>query len=325
MTHTCFSRRRFLALTACTAICSTSAAALASSGSGFPKNINIVYVKAPFNLQNIVMKKNGMLERAFAEHGCTIRWHSITSGAKQAQAMAAGSIDVSAVMNTTSLLLANGAGNPIIAFHGVSHPSPTFAAMAKDPEIKSFRDLKGRKVAGPRGTVLHQLLAAGLAKEGLSMSDVEFLSMDQPAAAAALSTGRVDAALLAASGIVKAQESGARIISTAEGLVDVNLVMTASKRFVDAWPRAVELISEVQTQALDWIEQNYEEALKIGADEHGIAISEARRLASWSRYYNKLDQRDVDALKADMNFLVENGMLDEPFDIEPLFLPSAFN
>ena len=66
---------------------------------GMPDTVNIVYVKAPFNLQNMVMKDRQMLEKAFKPYGTEVKWHTITSGAKQGQAMAAGAIDVSAVMN----------------------------------------------------------------------------------------------------------------------------------------------------------------------------------------------------------------------------------
>ena len=51
-----------------------------------PKEINIAYVKAPFNLQNMVMKDQKSLEKAFEKYGTTVNWHTITSGAKQAPA-----------------------------------------------------------------------------------------------------------------------------------------------------------------------------------------------------------------------------------------------
>ena len=69
------------------------------------QEINIAYVKAPFNLQNIVMKHNQMMEKEFAKDGIKVKWHDITSGAKQTQAMAAGSLDASAAMNTASILM----------------------------------------------------------------------------------------------------------------------------------------------------------------------------------------------------------------------------
>ena len=43
--------------------------AFAAQAADFPKEINITYVKAPFNLQNIVMKEQGLLEKAFEKDG----------------------------------------------------------------------------------------------------------------------------------------------------------------------------------------------------------------------------------------------------------------
>ena len=57
-----------------------------------------------------------------------------------------------------------------------------------------IEDLKGKKVAGPKGTALHQILVAALNSKGMNINDVEFLQMDLPKAQAALLGGHVDAA-----------------------------------------------------------------------------------------------------------------------------------
>lgn len=292
-------------------------------GDAMPETVNVVYVKSPFNLQNMVMKQRRMLEEAFKPFGTTVRWHTITSGAKQAQAMAAGAIDVSAVMNTTSLLLANAAGNRIVVASGVSHPVDTFAIVVRSDAIESVKDLVGKKIAGPRGTVLHQTLAAALHEAGLGLKDVEFLSMDQAAALAALMTGNVDGALLAASGIIKAERAGARVLRTASGLVKVNLVLTSSEVFARKYPKALELIVDTERKALAWIRANPNAAVELGAKEHGISVDEARRLAEWSNYYDVLTENDLKGLEEDQTFLVENGMMDRHIDVRSLILPSA--
>ena len=107
--------------------------------------INIAYVKDPFNLQNIVMKQNQSLEKEFQKDGIKINWVSINSGAQQAQAMAAGSLDVSAVMNTASLLMANGAGNKVYVATGVARPTQVFAIVGKPGAQMKIEDLKGKK------------------------------------------------------------------------------------------------------------------------------------------------------------------------------------
>ncbi len=277
-----------------------------------PNEINIVYVKAPFNLQNIVMKEKGMLEKAFEKDGVKVNWKTITSGSKQTQAMAANAVDISAVMNTSSLLMANGAGNKVLIATGVSHPADTFAIVSKPGESADIKSLKGKKIVGPKGTVLHQLLVAALAKNGMSIKDVDFISMDQPSAA-----------LLAASGVIKAEKSGAKVITTAKDIVNVNLVTTVSAQFAEKYPEALEKVVKVQREALTWIENHPDEAIAMGAKEHGIEISDAKKLASWSNYYNTLTDDDIKGLETDQNFLYDNKMMERKVDVKSLILPSA--
>lgn len=296
----------------------------AAVAADLPKEINIVYVKAPFNLQNIVMKEKGMLEQAFEKDGVKVNWKTITSGSKQTQAMAGGVIDISAVMNTSSLLMANGAGNKVLIATGVAHPADTFAIVGKPGANFSVKDdLKGKKIAGPKGTVLHQLLVAALAKDGMSIKDVEFISMDQPSALSALLAGHIDGALLAASGVIKAEKLGSKVITTAKDLVNVNLVTTVREDFAKKYPEALDVVVKVQRDALAWIEKHPAEALALGAKEHGIDIEEAKKLASWSNYYNTLTQKDIKGLEDDQNFLINNKMMENRVDVKSLVLPSA--
>ncbi|EIY6034184.1 ABC transporter substrate-binding protein [Escherichia coli] len=306
-----------------TAIVSLLTMSMTAALADMPKVINVAYVKAPFNIQNIVMKNQFLLEKAFEMYGTKIVWHTISSGAKQAQAMAAGSLDVSAVMNTASLLSANGAGNKVVIVNGVAHPADVFAIVGKPGQTWSINDLKGKKIAGPRGTVLHQLMVAALVKEGFSVEDVEFISMDQPSAMSALMAGHVDAALLAASAVIKAQNQGCKVITTAKDLVNVNLVMTASGNFAKNYPEALELIQKVQRDSLQWVKNNWTEAMILGAEEHGITLEDAKRLASWSNYYDTLTTFDLKGLKLDQDFLVENGLMRQRVNVESIVLPIA--
>ena len=101
----------FAAAAVAAGLCLTGMSAVQAAPK-MPESISITYVKSPFNLQNIVMKERGMLEDAFKVEGVKINWRVINSGAIQGQAMASGDLDFSAVMNTASVLMAAGAGNP---------------------------------------------------------------------------------------------------------------------------------------------------------------------------------------------------------------------
>lgn len=102
---------------------------------------------------------------------------------------------------------------------------------------RAVADLKGKTVAGPKGTVLHQLLAAALAREGMSVQQVNFVQMDLPQAFAAVQSGKADAALLAANFVLNAQKDGAHVLARATGLLTPLLTMTASEKFLKAHPR----------------------------------------------------------------------------------------
>ena len=176
---------------------------------------------------------------------------------------------------------------------------------------------------GPRGTVLHQLMVAALVKEGMSVNDVTFVSMGIPAAMAAVVSGHADAALLAASAVIKAQEAGCQVITTAKGLVNVNLVMTVSDGFAKDYPKALDLVVKTQRQSLKWIKANWDKAVALGAKEHGISIEDAQKLAQWSNYYDTLTNDDIRGLVDDQFFLRENGLMDKKVNVPSLILPTA--
>lgn len=287
--------------------------------SGMPKELNITYVKAPFNLQNIVMKTQGLLEKEFSNDGVKINWVPIKVGLNQVHGLMAGNLDMVAAMNTSTLLIANGAGNRILIADGVAHPNDIFAIVTSgQSRIKSVKDLKGKRVVGPKGTVVHHLLVAALVKESMSISDVELISMNLPASLTALLTGHADAALLVGPGIQKAVSAGHRVLTRAGGLVDTNLVMGVSERFAKQYPDVVRRVAKVNRDTLQWIRDNWNAAIAIGAKEHGITEKDARELAEWANFYSELSQSDIDAMNANQAFLIQEKMMKQSVDVPSL-------
>ncbi len=288
-----------------------------------PGTIHVSYVKSPFNLPMMVMKNRGMLEESFGKIGIDVEYHEINSGSQQAQAMAAGSLDIGGVMNTTSVLLARSAGNDIRIVSGFSKPANIFAIVSGNPSVPTVKQLRGMKIGGPKGTVLHQLLAAALKNAGLSMDDVEFIQMDLSQAYTAMLSGQIDASLLAANFIIHARQAGAEVLTTAEGLVVPKLVIAGRGGFIDAHPDLVELYLETHRQACVWMEENIDEALAMGAEEQNISQEEAEQLYRWTRFTATLDDSDLASMQDDINFMLENGMLDTAVSVESCIAESA--
>lgn len=286
--------------------------------------LRISYVKSPFNLQMIVMKEHQILEQHLAPLGVKPQWLEINSGSKQAQALASGDLDIGGVMNTTSVLMANGEGNPVKIIAAVARPTDVFAIVAAKNGITSISELKGKTVAGPKGTVLHQLLVAALTQEGLSISDVNYIQMDIPQAFAALQSGRIDAALLAANFVINAQNEGGTILTTATGIVTPILVMTSSDKFLQTHPQWAQATVAAHDQAWAWIQANPAQALALGAQVQGISIEDAQKLFNWSHFTQRLNATDLESMQQDMEFMLQNDMMRNTIDIAPIVLPSAF-
>lgn len=283
----------------------------------WPQQLNITYVKAPFNIQNIVMKNQGLLEKEFAKEGIKINWIPIKAGLNQVRGMAAGEIDMVAAMNTSTLLIANSVGNRIVIVDGVAHPDDTFAIMAKT-EVKNIVDLKGRQVVGPKGTVLHHLLSAALKSSGIEMKDVKWVSMNLPASLTTLLGGRADAALLAAGGILAAEKAGFHALVKAKGLIETNLVLAARADFAKEYPDVVRRVAKVNREALQWALTNKPQAIALGAKELQLSEEDAAKLFEWSHFYSDLTQKDIDALQNSQRFLLEQKMMNRSVDINTL-------
>ena len=283
----------------------------------WPQQLNITYVKAPFNIQNIVMKNQGLLEKEFVKEGIKINWIPIKAGLNQVRGMAAGEIDMVAAMNTSTLLIANSVGNRIVIVDGVAHPDDTFAIMAK-PDVKNIVDLKGRQVVGPKGTVLHHLLSAALKSSGVEMKDVNWVSMNLPASLTTLLGGRADAALLAAGGILAAEKAGFHALVKAKGLIETNLVLAARGDFAKEYPDIVRRVAKVNRQALQWALSNKSQAIALGAKELQLSKEDAAKLFEWSHFYSDLTQKDIDALQSSQRFLLEQKMMNRSVDINTL-------
>jgi ABC-type nitrate/sulfonate/bicarbonate transport system substrate-binding protein len=290
----------------------------------YPAEVNISFVESPFNLQIMVMKEKGLLEKAFAEKNVAVKWHTITSGAQQTQAMAAGSLDIASVVNSTSVILANAAGNRVEVAAVVSRPKQTFALLTGPAGPQTIKELKGKNLAGPKGTVLHQMLIAALVSEGMSANDVNFIQMDLPDARAALLSGRIDGALQAAALIIRGREAGMKVLFTADGYVTPLLLSAVRPDFAKNYPELLQIYLDTQKEACAWILANPEEAVAIGSRIQQISEADGRRLYEWSGMASVLEQSDLPVLTADVNFLLEQNMITQKVNPADFILPAAF-
>ena len=286
-----------------------------------PKSISLTYVKAPLNVPSIVEKKLGLLEKEFAKDKIAVQYPEITVGSKQTEAMAAGSLDFAHALGGTSAILAaaNGVDLKIIAIY--SRAPKAFVVLTKGDKIQKVSDLKGKKVAGPKGTILHQLILAALAKEGLKPDDIQFISMDLPSSAAALMNGSVDAALSAGPDAIRAEKAGARVLTTGEGLVEATIVTAVRGEFLQKHPDLVKRFLKTHTAAIEHMRSKPDEVLAMTAAETGLPAETVKLMLPLYDCSPPIKPSDIAELKRTQDFLLQNGMLKKSIEIEKMLAP----
>lgn len=280
--------------------------------------INLTYVKSPLNVPSIIQKQDDLFGKEFKKDNIAINFHEITTGPEQTQALAAGEIDFLHALGGTSALIAASNGVDLKILNTYSRSPKGFMILTNNDSIKSAADLVGKKVAGPKGTILHQVLIAALDKEGLSMDDVEFVNMGIPEASAALSDGSVDAALIAGPAALKAMKSGSKLVANGEGLVDGIIVTAVSTDFAEKHPEVVERFMKVEKETLEYVDNNFDEAMEKVAKEVDLSVEETKELYAWYDFSLDITDKDISSLEETQDFLIKNGLQEKKVDIKEL-------
>ena len=306
-----------ITVTACLAGCGGSKAPEKKAAAPL-KELKVTYVKQPLNIPSIVDKANQTIVKGFEKDGTKVTFPEISSGAKQTEALAAGSLDIASCLGGTSAILAasNGADVKVVGIY--SRAPKAFNIMVKDPAIKTAADLKGKRVAGPKGTILHQILAAALVKEKLTLKDVEFRSIGIPAAVNALLSGEADAALVAGADVLRAQKAGARILANGEGLVNATIVVGVGGKFLKEHPEAVKKFMTLHQESIDFMKKNPDKAFEFTAKETGLSTDDVKLMAPWYDFSTAITAKDIKDLEETQDFLLANDMQKKKIDIKSM-------
>ncbi len=282
--------------------------------------IAVTYVKSPLNVPSIIEKEKRIFEKAFAEYNLPIEYSNLTTGPEQTQALASGDIQFLYAVGATSVILSASNGADIKILNTYSRSPEAFRLFTNDETIQSAADLKGKKVAGPKGTILHELLIAYLGTAGLTESDIDFVSMGIPDAQAALVGGSVDCALLAGPVAYNMGKDGYKIVTTGEGLVDATIVVATSNDFYQKNPLLVERFLDAQDEILAYIDGNYDEMVEIVAKETELSADAVKEMYPMYDFNTAITDADIASMKSTVTFMKENTMIENDVNIDSLLL-----
>lgn len=122
-----------------------------------------------------------------------IEWKEFPAAAPLLEALSAGAIETGLV-GDAPFTFAAAANVPVKAIAAVRQTGEGLAILVpKESTIRSFDDLKGKKIATGRGSIGHQLILAALESKGLKPEDVQIAFLSPADAKVAYSRGSVDA------------------------------------------------------------------------------------------------------------------------------------
>ncbi len=278
--------------------------------------VNLSYVKTPLNVPAIINVKSDILVDQLAEQNIKVHYHTLFNGAQQVSALASGDLDIVPTMGSTSALigLANNAPIKIVGMFGRSPKA--FVLAVKDPSINSITDLKGKTIAGPKGSVLHQLLLRLLETHNMTTSDIEFISLDVSEALPTMLKGDIDGALLVGAASMVSQQRGAKIIHTGEGLVDGATLIVVREDFVKNHSNIVKQYLQAHQQNIDFMHSHPEETLTLLTEEVELPRPMIQRMLPDYDFSIEITDIDFKNLQDTHDFLHKEGLIPNKVDIK---------
>jgi sulfonate transport system substrate-binding protein len=279
-----------------------------------PKEIRIDY--ATYNPVSLVLKERGILEKALAADGISVRWVQSAGSNKALEFLNAGSIDFGSTAGAAALI-GRINGNPIKSIYVYSRPEWTALVTGAKSEITKVADLKGKRVAVTRGTDPHIFLVRALAEAKLTEKDVKLVLLQHADGRLALERGDVDAwagldPLMAAAEV----ESGAKLFHR-KAEDNTWGILNVREAFASEHPDLVRKVLAAYGEARAYALANPAELRKVLVDYTKLsdAVIE-RQLTRTELTHSRIGQAQADTILAAGIALKEAGVLPATTDVK---------
>ena len=252
----------------------------------------------------------------FVPAGYTVEVIPFESPTDGKNAVLTGTVDT-CIHGIAAFLLGAAAGEPVVIVANANNGGMAVMAGVKT-DIKSIKDLKGKKVAIHPGSTQEAVILERLRMEGMSIKDIQPIRLmfsDHPAA---LARGDVDAYVGAepGPGISLANGTGRLVeypYSTPIG--PLNMILSASEKMIKENPERIRLIVDMHRKAVDYAMANRPQMIevamqKLGQQRKSIELAIPNVELAW-----KLDDVFVQRATAYTRLMFENKQIRQPVDL----------
>lgn len=229
------------------------------------------------------------------QEGIDLQLVKFTSGPAEFQALQSGSIDT-AQGSLPAFYMAYTRGLDAKWVYSFGNYGPLEALVVPPGSgARSVKDLRGKKVTAPSGTILNIAHLYSLKQEGLATDDVQFMPLQPPQALAAILKNDVDAAWLWEPFISNVVDKGGRVIASNKSLgllspfgIAANGKWLQDKRNVDALGRLLRAFEEGQKRFAKEREPTLAEIKSVT----GIDADLSTKIIGGVEWYTVADQLD---------------------------------
>ncbi|MEE4096889.1 ABC transporter substrate-binding protein [Pseudomonas viridiflava] len=258
-----------------------------------------------------------------------VEWANFQGAAPLFEALRAGAVDLAPAGDTPVLAAATGGAPLRIVAVRRSQARSIAILVPKDSPIQTVADLKGRNVviSSARGSISQYLLIRALANAGVKETDVNIGFVMPTDALPAFNAGKIEA--WATFGVYQAfaEEQGARVLLSGEGINTGLTFITASDEVLTDPVRrqAINDVLKRLSKALDWARNNTDQYAEVFARGNDIPLPVSRRLQSWGiEALEPVEDRDVDALQQVDDLFVEKKIFPHAVKVAELVDRQAF-
>ncbi len=233
---------------------------------GWQKGSNIALLRARGNLDARLKKEN-----------VAVRWIEFTAGPQMLEGLNVGSIDFACVGETPPVFAQAAGADLVYVASEPPAPKAEKILVRRDSPVKSFRELKGKRVAFNRGSNVHYLLLKVLEREGLAYSDIEVKYLPPADARAAFESEAIDAWVIwdpfAQAAI---DQIDARVLVAGHNDVHNYNFYLSTASYAKSYPEVLKWAIEEVDVADKWTVANFDEAAKILSPQIGLSIETTR-------------------------------------------------
>lgn len=296
--------------------CGGTQAAPGPGGAG--REIRIAHQNDPVVL---IAQAKGWFEEEFGKDGTRFTLTRFVAGPPIMEAFSAGRQDVGSAGDMPPVA-ARAAGIDVraVAVSQRNEAGYSTVVLSESP-IRSVRDLKGKKLAAQVGSAQYHYALLLLAQEGLA-GQVDLVNIQLTELRPALEAGAVDAIVAThlLAGVLEHEGVG-RVLEDSIGVKPGLGLYLARGEFADRNPDLVERWLKVIGQTTAFIRESPDEAAEIAARETGYPAPVLARIFRTTDYDPSFRAEDIEHLEKVRDFLKENGVIRNAFDVEDLVDP----